>query len=247
MEVTFVYVDRKPCGEPFYVGIGNAKRVAKLGRNVWHTKITQKYPDWSRTVVASMFTWEAACDVERQLIAEFGRRDLGTGSLTNHTDGGEGVFNPSAETVAKQFAGRSRAGNKTKSLAAGIFAMTKAERVELGKRAGKNSAAANMANRTSIFAMSRAELVAAGRVGGRVAAARNKEAGVGIFGLTDEQQARRITKHRVAVDGIEYQSFTTAHRLLIGHEVSSKIRVKFKAEGSITLDGITFTIVAKAA
>ncbi len=103
-EVTFVYIDRKPDGTPFYVGIGNANRVAKLERkNAFHANVVKKYPNWRREVLASMFTWEAAADLERDLIASLGRRDLKTGILVNLTDGGEGSLGivRSEETVSR--------------------------------------------------------------------------------------------------------------------------------------------------
>jgi len=91
----YVYVDRKPpsdeCpdGEPFYVGKGNESRVTKKKRNKWHAAICAKHPDWFRERVLE--GTEAECFAEeRRLIALYGRRDLGLGSLVNLTDGGEG-------------------------------------------------------------------------------------------------------------------------------------------------------------
>ena len=42
-------------------------------------------------------TWEEACTLEKNLIKEYGRRDLMAGTLVNMTDGGEGIENPSEE------------------------------------------------------------------------------------------------------------------------------------------------------
>ena len=86
----YVYVDYLPDQTPFYVGKGNAKRIKKLTRNKWHSSICVKYPDWFRKPI---FTGtEAECHAEEmQLIALYGRRDLGLGTLVNLTNGGEGV------------------------------------------------------------------------------------------------------------------------------------------------------------
>lgn len=92
-----VYLDRKPpterhpFGEPFYVGIGEAVRVADLKRNIFHQRICAKYPNWSRTVIEVDDNRENCEEFERFLIAEIGRRDLRTGSLVNMTEGGDGV------------------------------------------------------------------------------------------------------------------------------------------------------------
>ena len=89
-EVFFVYVDRKPCGEPFYVGKGNMKRVNFTVRNAAHTNICRKYPDWSREIAFSGDEQDCFAE-EVRLIALYGRRDKGTGTLANWTDGGEGA------------------------------------------------------------------------------------------------------------------------------------------------------------
>ena len=90
MNDCFVYIDRKPCGEPFYVGIGTAKRVRLKDRNAHHKNICNKYPDWTREIFYTGDT-ESCKRIEKYLIAEFGRRDLGLGTLVNMTDGGDGT------------------------------------------------------------------------------------------------------------------------------------------------------------
>jgi len=88
----FVYIDYKPDGEPFYVGIGGKRRIAdKRRRNKFHASVCAKHPRWVRKVVE-----EASIDnckeFEQLLITSIGRRDKGTGPLVNHTDGGDGVW-----------------------------------------------------------------------------------------------------------------------------------------------------------
>lgn len=98
----YVYTDYKPCGEPFYVGKGNIERVKQKERNRFHQSICDKYPGWYREIVLE--ETEPSCFAEeKRLIALYGRRDLGVGTLVNLTDGGEGVSGHihSEETRAK--------------------------------------------------------------------------------------------------------------------------------------------------
>lgn len=92
MNDTVVYRHRKPCGEVFYVGIGCEQRpYSKWYRNrFWHN-VVKKYPDYGVEIVAEGLSWFVACELEKYLIAYYGRRDLGTGTLVNLTDGGDGV------------------------------------------------------------------------------------------------------------------------------------------------------------
>jgi hypothetical protein len=91
--------------EVFYVGIGNKESRAYdlTNRNkVW--KGMRKRCGVSVEIVARDLSWEDACDLEKLMISEYGRIDLGTGTLANLTDGGEGVvgINQSQETIKKR-------------------------------------------------------------------------------------------------------------------------------------------------
>lgn len=88
---TVVYRHRKPCGEVFYVGIGNKKRpYLKSDRNKFWARVVKKY-GYEVEVVATCLSWQAACDLEVLMILAYGRRDLGTGTLVNLTAGGDGA------------------------------------------------------------------------------------------------------------------------------------------------------------
>ena len=110
----FCYTWRRPCGEPFYVGIGDADRLKLIGqRNKYTNMICDKIRREGGEVLVEheeFATREEAAAREIELIALYGRRDLGRGPLTNLTDGGEygvpgSTFNigrkHSAETRAK--------------------------------------------------------------------------------------------------------------------------------------------------
>ncbi|QOZ55450.1 GIY-YIG nuclease family protein [Bradyrhizobium sp. CCBAU 53338] len=105
----YVYVLHRPDGRPFYVGKGVNLRVLDHeaeARNT--TRLTHKL-----NVIRSLFRLKVSIHYhldsffedeaealarERQLIQIIGRHDLGTGPLTNQTDGGEGTSNPSEES-----------------------------------------------------------------------------------------------------------------------------------------------------
>lgn len=93
--------------EVFYVGIGNARRPYAKGKRrskLWR-RVVNKY-GYEVIILADNLTREQACDMEKYLIKYYGRRDLGTGTLVNMTEGGEGSkgYITSEETKAKQSA-----------------------------------------------------------------------------------------------------------------------------------------------
>ncbi len=87
----------------FYVGIGKSSRRAydfSNSRNRHWTNVYKKHGVVVE-IVAKNLSWNLACELERLLIQEYGRKDLGTGQLVNMTDGGDGQLNPSKETIQK--------------------------------------------------------------------------------------------------------------------------------------------------
>lgn len=96
-----VYRHLKPCGEVFYIGIGKSANFAraynKYNRNKWWKNIVKKYPNYEVQVLTTGLTKEFVKEVEVLLITYYGRRDLGTGTLVNLTDGGEGTLNVTEE------------------------------------------------------------------------------------------------------------------------------------------------------
>lgn len=92
--MAYVYVHtRKDKNEPFYVGIGKSDRdyyrayCNKRRNEVWK-KITAK-TDYHVDIVHDKITWEEACEIEKELIAKYGKKNEG-GILCNIANGGEG-------------------------------------------------------------------------------------------------------------------------------------------------------------
>ena len=83
-------------GVCFYVGVGGEYRpTAFQSRSKFWRRYVKKHCVSGKPEVkiwAKELTWEKACAMEKQWIALYGRRDLGTGCLVNLTDGGEGAI-----------------------------------------------------------------------------------------------------------------------------------------------------------
>lgn len=83
MNIYYVYEYLREDLTPYYVGKG------KNGR--WRGKHCVAVPPKDRVrFVATNLSEQEAFDLEKELIAKYGRKDLGTGPLRNLTDGGEG-------------------------------------------------------------------------------------------------------------------------------------------------------------
>lgn len=88
----YVYIHRKQSnGEVFYVGKGKNKRAwSKDGRtDYWH-RVVKKHGLVVEIVLSGLQEWYAF-ELETDLIALYGRKDLNEGCLINMADGGEGA------------------------------------------------------------------------------------------------------------------------------------------------------------
>lgn len=83
----YVYMYLREDGTPYYIGKGTAKRAWNNNSRKW-----KRPEDTSRIKIHTDNLTEAeALSLEIELIAEYGRKDNGTGILRNLTDGGEGT------------------------------------------------------------------------------------------------------------------------------------------------------------
>lgn len=84
-------------GEIFYIGKGCGNRAGKTTkRSSFWNNIVNKY-EYDILLIEEHLSNEEALIREQYYIKLFGRRDLGLGTLVNHTDGGEGCINISEE------------------------------------------------------------------------------------------------------------------------------------------------------
>lgn len=107
--------------ETFYIGIGHGRRFRyKIGRNNLWCKIYEKC---GRNILCEILLYnlspEEANTKEKEFIKLYGRKDLGTGSLANLTDGGDGCLNMSPEgreKISKANTGKKRTEEEKKRM-----------------------------------------------------------------------------------------------------------------------------------
>jgi hypothetical protein len=118
----YVYGLFRPIADPFYIGKGRGYRWAeheqpsKLTRKAHKENLIKKLIKelgyLPRKKLCENLTEDEALIIECTFIAELGRVSIGTGSLLNETDGGEGASNPSPDIrlrrsiISKEIASR---------------------------------------------------------------------------------------------------------------------------------------------
>ena len=92
----------KDTNQIFYIGISNSYGRPKSSscRNKFWNGVANKH-GWYYEILLDNITKKEAAEIEIYLISYYGRRDLGTGNLTNLTGGGEGIIALSEETKKK--------------------------------------------------------------------------------------------------------------------------------------------------
>jgi hypothetical protein len=94
--------------EIFYVGIGIKDRpYHNYHRNSYWKKYTQKH-DYQVIVIHENLTWEEACKLEINYIAQIGREDKGLGTLVNLTDGGDGSLGRKSPIKGTKLSGETK-------------------------------------------------------------------------------------------------------------------------------------------
>jgi hypothetical protein len=91
MNKYYVYLHKNPTtNEIFYVGKGCGQRAyVKSRRGKHYSSYVKKYGNPVVEIVKDNLTSNAAIEMERDLIAKIGRKELGVGALVNSTNGGE--------------------------------------------------------------------------------------------------------------------------------------------------------------
>jgi len=119
MDNTCIYMHLKPCGEVFYIGIGNKNRPKRntYRNKLWHNVVNKH--GYEIQILKSNLSWKDACELESILIDFYGRRDLNKGTLVNMTSGGDGGYGVivSKETRHKMsLQKKGKLGNRSKKI-----------------------------------------------------------------------------------------------------------------------------------
>ena len=85
MERHYTYAYLREDGTPYYIGMGQGKRA-------WSKRHHVSLPPLDRIqIIKEGITRQEAIELEIELIAKYGRKDLGNGILYNRTNGGDGA------------------------------------------------------------------------------------------------------------------------------------------------------------
>lgn len=122
----YVYVHKvATTGAVFYVGKGIKTRYKSLERSNFWKKVSKKYGIVIEIIQDRLQEW-AAFELEKDLIALHGRRDLNLGYLVNLTDGGEGQSG-SIQTLESKI-------KRSKKLIGRVFSDSHKELISLANR-----------------------------------------------------------------------------------------------------------------
>jgi hypothetical protein len=103
--------------EPFYIGIGNKKNFARAYEFRKDKRNEMWWKIYSKTKVEVFVLYEnlsklEASKKEQELIKEYGRKDNNSGTLSNMTDGGDGIWNCKRSDETKKILSCQKMGGK---------------------------------------------------------------------------------------------------------------------------------------
>jgi hypothetical protein len=163
MSIYYVYAYlRNSNNTPYYIGKGHSARMFNKNHSVSVPSDRSKI-----VVLAENLSNTEACDLERSLIRQYGRKDLSTGILHNRTDGGEGApgfkqtqdhINSRATDSAKAKRSKAMKGRK----------LTESHRLSISK-GNKGVAKSNTTNMKYTKSASHSKNISLGKLGKKLA------------------------------------------------------------------------------
>jgi len=136
----YTYVLKRPDGTPFYVGKGCGERYLRCGNNAHAQRVAKQIIDSGLTIGLSIIpasTEVEAFAEEVRLIALYGRIDIGTGSLCNLTDGGDGFSSEAAVAMHALRTPAQRSENARQGAKTLNALLTPEQRSENARQAGR--------------------------------------------------------------------------------------------------------------
>lgn len=140
---TYLYI--RTDGTPYYVGKGQGKRCLSRQHSVF-------VPLPSRIFVQYWSSEAEALSMEKWWITLFGRQDLGTGILRNHSDGGEQPVNLSPEAKQRQRTGFTAWQGSTEQRQHLVALLTTEHQSAAGKKGGNKHSEKQQAHSRKIAA-----------------------------------------------------------------------------------------------
>lgn len=105
----YVYAYLRQDGTPYYIGKGKGVRAW----NHYKKEKFQSPKDLSKiAILETALSDVGACALERRMIRWYGRKDLGTGTLRNCTDGGDGISGFAHKDSTKELMASKKLGRK---------------------------------------------------------------------------------------------------------------------------------------
>lgn len=123
----YIYAHYKaddPDGLPFYIGKGKGKRDKSEKRNAYWKNISSKHGFVVKRLAENL-TENEAWDLERKLIAQYGRLTNNTGCLCNLSEGGEGASGVTHSAATKEKWSNAKKGKTWEE----IFGVEKADKI----------------------------------------------------------------------------------------------------------------------
>ena len=238
----YVYVHKKKTnGDIFYVGKGTGNRLHNFtSRSKFWKRIAKKYGVDVEIVISGVQEWYAF-ETEVELIASYGRIDNGTGTLVNHTDGGDGCAGRKCSDATKAKMSAKATGRKMspESVAKTVAANTGRK---LSENQRKSIADSNRGRKMSPESVAKTVAANTGRKRSDESRKRMSEAQTG-----KKRSTEAINKIAEAIRGIKRSEETKAKISGVNSANADRTKYKFTHKDGDAFIGLKVEFIKYAA